>query len=72
MYNWYTQFIILDKFNRVDYNFNYLFWAPMTVIKSENGWYNHSFFFTERDKQGEIVRKKTLLFDVKKEDSAFC
>lgn len=43
----------------------------MTVIKSENGWYT-SFFFTERDKQGEIVRKKTLLFDVKKEDSAFC
>lgn len=30
------------------------------------------FFFTERDKQGEIVRKKTLLFDIKKEDSAFC
>lgn len=44
----------------------------MTVIKSENGWYNHSFFFTERDKQGEIVRKKTLPFDIKKEDSAFC
>lgn len=43
----------------------------MTVIKSENGWYNHSFFF-HRDKQGEIVRKKTLLFDIKKEDSAFC
>lgn len=47
----------------------------MTVIKSENGWYNHSSFFTERgrEKQRERVRKETrVLFDLRKKDAAFC
>lgn len=47
----------------------------MTVIKSENGWYNHSFFFTERgrEEQRERVRKETrVLFDLRKKDAAFC
>lgn len=44
----------------------------MTVIKSENGWYNHS-FFSQRETQRERVRKKTrVLFDLRKKDAAFC
>lgn len=30
------------------------------------------FLQREREKQGERVRKKTVLFDLKKEDAAFC
>lgn len=46
----------------------------MTVIKSENEWYNHSFFSQrEGEKQRERVRKKTrVLFDLRKKDAAFC
>lgn len=44
----------------------------MTVIKSENGWYNHS-FFSHRETQRERVRKETrVLFDLRKKDAAFC
>lgn len=48
----------------------------MTVIKSENGWYNHSSFSQRervREKQRERVRKETrVLFDLRKKDAAFC
>lgn len=48
----------------------------MTVIKSENGWYNHSFFSQregERSREKELLRKKTrVLFDLRKKDAAFC
>lgn len=48
----------------------------MTVIKSENGWYNHSSFSQregDRSREKELLRKKTrVLFDLRKKDAAFC
>lgn len=47
----------------------------MTVVKSENGWYNHSFFSQregERSREKELEKETRVLFDLRKKDAAFC